>query len=108
MLQIDVDTLPCLQRLFLSYNEIAALVKKILCKYLVVSIQFCFLHYETAVLWCRFEDISCLSDSRSLLEVSLDGNPLALDPQYRQTILRNMLQLKHFDMKKVTVQCSSS
>ncbi|XP_071964951.1 leucine-rich repeat-containing protein 49-like isoform X2 [Antedon mediterranea] len=69
----DVDNLPTLQRLFLSFNCIAS-----------------------------FEDISCLGDSTSLTELSLDGNPLSHDSYYKQTILRNVFQLKQLDMKRIT------
>ncbi|XP_038640254.1 leucine-rich repeat-containing protein 49 isoform X2 [Scyliorhinus canicula] len=69
----DADTLPHLQRFFLSFNNIS-----------------------------RFEDIACLSDSLSLSEVTLDGNPIAQESWYKHTILRHMLQLRQLDMKKIT------
>uniref|UniRef100_UPI00398F1124 leucine-rich repeat-containing protein 49 isoform X2 n=1 Tax=Pristiophorus japonicus TaxID=55135 RepID=UPI00398F1124 len=69
----DADTLPCLQRFFLSFNNIS-----------------------------RFEDIACLADSLSLSEVTLDGNPIAQESWYKHTILRHMLQLRQLDMKKIT------
>ncbi|XP_078055987.1 leucine-rich repeat-containing protein 49 isoform X1 [Mustelus asterias] len=69
----DADTLPRLQRFFLSFNNIS-----------------------------RFEDIACLSDSLSLSEVTLDGNPIAQESWYKHTILRHMLQLRQLDMKKIT------
>ncbi|XP_067871801.1 leucine-rich repeat-containing protein 49 isoform X4 [Heterodontus francisci] len=69
----DADTLPRLQRFFLSFNNIS-----------------------------RFEDIACLSDSLSLSEVTLDGNPIAQESWYKYTILRHMLQLRQLDMKKIT------
>ena len=51
-----------------------------------------------------FEDISCLGDSTSLSEVSLDGNPITTQEQYyKQIVLRHMQQLKQLDMKRVTV-----
>ncbi|CAH1797225.1 unnamed protein product [Owenia fusiformis] len=68
----DIDNLPSLQRLFLSFNEITC-----------------------------FEDISCLAESTSLSEVSLDGNPFAQDASYKQTVLRHMHQLRQLDMKRV-------
>ncbi|KAL4228191.1 Leucine-rich repeat-containing protein 49 [Mactra antiquata] len=70
---VEVDSLPSLQRLFLSYNEISS-----------------------------FEDISCLGDSTSLSEISLDGNPLTQEQYYKQIVLRHMQQLKQLDMKRVT------
>lgn len=69
----DVDTLPSLQLLYLSFNNIA-----------------------------RISDILCLADSTSLSEVTLDGNPIAQESWYRQTILGHMLQLRQLDMKKIT------
>ncbi|XP_072167360.1 leucine-rich repeat-containing protein 49-like [Diadema setosum] len=69
----DVDTLPSLQRLFLSFNLITS-----------------------------FDDVACLSDSTSLTEVSLDGNPFCQDMSYKPTVIRNMNYLKQLDMKKIT------
>ena len=55
-----------------------------------------------------FEDISCLGDSTSLSEVSLDGNPITTQEQYyKQIVLRHMQQLKQLDMKRVTVSSES-
>lgn len=53
--------------------------------------------------FCSFDDIVCLAKSHSLQEISLDGNPIASDQFYKQTILSNMQQLKQLDMKRVTV-----
>ncbi|XP_072258403.1 leucine-rich repeat-containing protein 49 isoform X2 [Pyxicephalus adspersus] len=69
----DVDTLPSLQLLYLSFNNIS-----------------------------RIKDISCLADSTSLSEITLDGNPIAQESWYRQTILGHMLQLRQLDMKRIT------
>ncbi|CAI9615415.1 unnamed protein product, partial [Staurois parvus] len=69
----DVDTLPSLQLLYLSFNNIS-----------------------------RISDILCLADSTSLSEVTLDGNPIAQESWYRQTILGHMLQLRQLDMKRIT------
>ncbi|XP_032870994.1 leucine-rich repeat-containing protein 49 isoform X1 [Amblyraja radiata] len=69
----DADSLPCLQRFFLSFNNIS-----------------------------RFENIACLADSVSLSEVTLDGNPIAQESWYKQTLLRHMVQLRQLDMKKIT------
>uniref|UniRef100_W5NBE6 Leucine rich repeat containing 49 n=1 Tax=Lepisosteus oculatus TaxID=7918 RepID=W5NBE6_LEPOC len=69
----DVDCLPCLQRLFLSCNNITS-----------------------------FDDLTCLGDSRSLSEVTLDGNPVAQETWYKQTALRYMVQLRQLDMKRIT------
>ncbi|XP_041367992.1 leucine-rich repeat-containing protein 49-like isoform X2 [Gigantopelta aegis] len=70
---MDIDSLPNLQRLFLSFNEISS-----------------------------YEDISCLGETHSLSEISLDGNPISQDQYYKQVILRHMQQLKQLDMKRVT------
>ncbi|XP_059163229.1 leucine-rich repeat-containing protein 49-like isoform X2 [Physella acuta] len=69
----EVDLLPNLQRLFLSFNEISS-----------------------------FEDVQCLGESTSLSEISLDGNPLCQDSNYKHIILRHMQQLKQLDMKRVS------
>nr|XP_060611934.1 leucine-rich repeat-containing protein 49-like [Anolis sagrei ordinatus] len=71
----DVDTLPSLQRLFLSFNDIS-----------------------------RFDDVLCLEDSTSLSEITLDGNPIALETWYKPTVLHHMMQLRQLDMKKITVR----
>ncbi|KAK7160001.1 hypothetical protein R3I93_007830 [Phoxinus phoxinus] len=70
----DVQHLPRLQRLFLSANSISSL-----------------------------DALACLWDCRSLSELSVDGNPVALESCYRHTLLRccsSHLQL--LDMKRVT------
>ncbi|XP_031979243.1 leucine-rich repeat-containing protein 49 isoform X5 [Corvus moneduloides] len=69
----DVDTLPCLQRLFLSFNNISS-----------------------------FEDILCLADSSSLSDITLDGNPIAQETWYKHTVLHHMMQLRQLDMKRIT------
>lgn len=69
----EVDLLPNLQRLFLSFNCITS-----------------------------FEDIYCLSNSSSLNELSLDGNPFTGDPSYKQIILRNVINIRQLDMKRIS------
>ncbi|KAM6943637.1 leucine-rich repeat-containing protein 49 isoform 2-T2 [Xenentodon cancila] len=69
----EVDRLPCLQRLFLSCNNII-----------------------------RFDQLACLGESRSLSELTLDGNPVALETWYKQAVLRCVLHLKQLDMKRIT------
>uniref|UniRef100_A0A672V9M1 Leucine rich repeat containing 49 n=1 Tax=Strigops habroptila TaxID=2489341 RepID=A0A672V9M1_STRHB len=69
----DVDTLPCLQRLFLSFNNISS-----------------------------FEDILCLAESSSLSDITLDGNPIAQETWYKHTVLHHMMQLRQLDMKRIT------
>ncbi|GFS15589.1 leucine-rich repeat-containing protein 49 [Elysia marginata] len=49
-----------------------------------------------------FEDVQCLGDSNSLSEISLDGNPICQEGNYKQTVLRHMQQLKQLDMKRVS------
>ncbi|XP_064312625.1 leucine-rich repeat-containing protein 49 isoform X4 [Phalacrocorax carbo] len=71
--QKDVDTLPRLQRLFLSFNNISS-----------------------------FEDILCLADSSSLSDITLDGNPIAQETWYKHTVLHHMMQLRQLDMKRIT------
>ncbi|XP_064608025.1 leucine-rich repeat-containing protein 49-like isoform X2 [Liolophura sinensis] len=69
----EVDNLPCIMRLFLSFNDIVS-----------------------------FEDISCVGECSTLSELSLDGNPLTQESHYKQSVLRHMQQLKQLDMKRIT------
>ncbi|CAL8243293.1 unnamed protein product [Lota lota] len=69
----ELETLPCLQNLFLSWNNISSLA-----------------------------GIACLRDSCPLSELTLDGNPVALETWYRQAVLRCVLHLKQLDMKRIT------
>lgn len=69
----DIDQLPCLQRLFLSFNDIA-----------------------------NFHSINCLGKSISLVELSVDGNPYSKNPEYKQTIMQNIANLRQLDMKRLT------
>ncbi|XP_061567042.1 leucine-rich repeat-containing protein 49-like isoform X1 [Cololabis saira] len=69
----EVDRLPCLQRFFLSCNNII-----------------------------RFDQLACLGESPSLSELTLDGNPVALETWYKQAVLRCVLHLKQLDMKRIT------
>lgn len=39
----------------------------------------------------------------SLLELTLDGNPISQDTHYKQNILKNIHHLKSLDNKKLTV-----
>uniref|UniRef100_A0A3Q3XF82 Leucine rich repeat containing 49 n=1 Tax=Mola mola TaxID=94237 RepID=A0A3Q3XF82_MOLML len=70
---IEVDLLPCLQRLFLSCNNIIS-----------------------------FDQLACLGELCSLSEVTLDGNPIALETWYKQAVLCCVLHLRQLDMKRVT------
>ncbi|XP_041842902.1 leucine-rich repeat-containing protein 49 isoform X2 [Melanotaenia boesemani] len=69
----EVDRLPCLQRLFLSCNNIIS-----------------------------FDQLACLGESHSLSELTLDGNPVALETWYKQAVLRCVLHLRQLDMKRIT------
>nr|XP_033469708.1 leucine-rich repeat-containing protein 49 isoform X1 [Epinephelus lanceolatus] len=69
----EVDRLPCLQRLFLSCNHITS-----------------------------FDQLACLGESRSLSELTLDGNPVAMETWYKQAVLRCVLHLRQLDMKRIT------
>ncbi|XP_016332616.1 leucine-rich repeat-containing protein 49 [Sinocyclocheilus anshuiensis] len=69
-----VENLPRLQRLFLSANSIS-----------------------------RLDALACLWHCHSLSELSVDGNPVALESCYRQTLLRCCSpHLQLLDMKRVT------
>ncbi|XP_061820565.1 leucine-rich repeat-containing protein 49 isoform X2 [Nerophis lumbriciformis] len=69
----EVDRLPRLQRLFLSCNNITSL-----------------------------HQLGCSGESRSLSELTLDGNPVALETWYKQAVLRCVLHLRQLDMKRIT------
>lgn len=69
----EINLLPNLQRLFLSFNCIQS-----------------------------FVDISCLSQSVALSELSLDGNPFALEVSYKHIILKNIPNLRQLDMKRIS------
>lgn len=53
---------------------------------------------------CSFDELACLGESCSLSELTLDGNPVALETWYKQAVLRCVLQLRQLDMKRVTVR----
>ncbi|XP_061879359.1 leucine-rich repeat-containing protein 49 [Entelurus aequoreus] len=69
----EVDRLPRLQRLFLSCNNITSL-----------------------------HQLGCSGESRSLSELTLDGNPVAVETWYKQAVLRCVLHLRQLDMKRIT------
>ncbi|AWP01933.1 putative leucine-rich repeat-containing protein 49 [Scophthalmus maximus] len=69
----EVDRLPCLQRLFLSCSSITS-----------------------------FDQLACPGESHSLSELTLDGNPVALETWYKQAVLRCVLHLRQLDMKRIT------
>ncbi|KAA0715303.1 hypothetical protein E1301_Tti023359 [Triplophysa tibetana] len=50
-----------------------------------------------------FDELACLWNCRALSELSVDGNPVALESCYRQTVLRCCSSHLHIlDMKRVT------
>ncbi|KAM9408328.1 leucine-rich repeat-containing protein 49 [Pholidichthys leucotaenia] len=69
----EVDRLPCLHHLFLSCNSITSL-----------------------------GPLACLGESHSLFELTLDGNPVALETWYKQAVLCCVLHLRQLDMKRIT------
>ncbi|XP_051920264.1 leucine-rich repeat-containing protein 49 isoform X1 [Hippocampus zosterae] len=69
----EVDLLPRLRRLFLSCNNISSI-----------------------------HQLGCCGESISLSELTLDGNPVALETWYKQAVLRCVLHLRQLDMKRIT------
>lgn len=61
-----VDCLPALQRLFLSYNQIGSV-----------------------------RSVASLGEVSGLLELALDGNPLAIEPSYRSSVLELSSTIRH-------------
>ena len=53
---------------------------------------------------CSFGEISCVAGAASLSELALDGNPIAHELSYKQTVLRHVTQIRQLDMKRVTVR----
>lgn len=50
------------------------------------------------------DQLACLGELRSLSELTLDGNPVALETWYKQAVLRCVLHLRQLDMKRITVR----
>nr|XP_040058511.1 leucine-rich repeat-containing protein 49-like [Gasterosteus aculeatus aculeatus] len=48
------------------------------------------------------DQLACVGHSCSLSELTLDGNPVALETWYKQAVLRCVLHLKQLDMKRIT------
>jgi Leucine-rich repeat (LRR) protein len=71
----DLDHLPSLQRVFLSHNRIA-----------------------------KVTDMTCLFHMKSLVELSLDSNPVCMDnpSKFRRFIISTITTLKCFDLKPVS------
>ena len=51
----------------------------------------------------RFSDIACMTENSMLTELSLDGNPLANNPDYRKMIIHRMKNLTVLDTRPLTV-----
>ncbi len=70
-----LNKLPSLQRVFLSHN----------------SIQ-------------NFQEVQCIFEIQYLIELSMDGNPLAEQDAafYRMTLITSINTLKHLDLKRIT------
>lgn len=56
------------------------------------------------ILISSFDDVVCLSNSNSLNELSMDGNPFATDMSYKQILLRHLSSLRQLDMKRISVR----
>ncbi|KAJ0056255.1 hypothetical protein NL108_004533, partial [Boleophthalmus pectinirostris] len=78
----NVRGLNCLTELNLRHNCISAFVR----------VFFTFL----------FDQLAHLGELCSLSELTLDGNPVALETWYKQAVLRCVLHLKQLDMKRIT------
>ena len=46
----------------------------------------------------------CLGECPSLVELTLDGNPLTDEPSYRHTVLASSSKIKMLDGKRTTVR----
>jgi len=69
----DLNSLPSLQRVFLSNNQIIS-----------------------------FDHCACLFAVTHLMELALDGNPIAESTHYRQYVLDHIKTLRHLDLKRIT------
>ena len=76
----ELDKLPTLQRVFLSHNKIA-----------------------------RFLDIQCIFHVKFLIELSLDGNPVAEADAtaYRNKVIGDMPGLRHLDWLLYTADAAA-
>ena len=76
---------------------------------LCIIVQHALFSYYKRVCLCwlfsvsSFDQLACLGESRSLSELTLDGNPVALETWYKQAVLRCVLHLRQLDMKRITV-----
>lgn len=61
-------------------------------------------HSQCPVFLSSFDQLACLGKSCFLSELTLDGNPVALETWYKQAVLRCVLHLRQLDMKRITVR----
>ncbi|KAF5925299.1 hypothetical protein HPG69_001743 [Diceros bicornis minor] len=117
----DVDNLPSLQRLFLSFNNISTfeVYHPLYCD--AVSFNVSLEDFRTGAETSIY--VECCSSCLSILlgrikvhkagedskkerkggkDITFDGNPIAQESWYRHTILQNMMQLRQLDMKRIT------
>uniref|UniRef100_A0A3B4XSI0 Leucine rich repeat containing 49 n=1 Tax=Seriola lalandi dorsalis TaxID=1841481 RepID=A0A3B4XSI0_SERLL len=88
----NLQRLYCLTDLNLRHNCISFVVRVFL-----VLFKMFFLRFVSS-----FDQLACLGESRSLSELTLDGNPVALETWYKQAVLRCVLHLRQLDMKRIT------
>lgn len=61
-------------------------------------------HSKCSLFVSSFDQLACPGESHSLSELTLDGNPVALETWYKQAVLRCVLHLRQLDMKRITVR----
>lgn len=69
----SLEGFTCLERLFLSSNSLSSI-----------------------------ESLSPVFASKSLVELALDGNPVASEANYRQSVIERAKTLRHLDLRRVT------
>lgn len=63
-----------------------------------------FINGPLSSLCSSWHQLAGLGKLPSLCELTLDGNPVALETWYKQAVLRCVLHLRQLDMKRVTVR----
>lgn len=63
-------------------------------------------HSKCLFFLSSLDQLACLGEFTSLSALTLDGNPVALETWYKQTVLRCVLHLRQLDMKRITVRLS--
>lgn len=48
------------------------------------------------------KQMSCVFQSTSIVELSLDGNPVTIIPSYRALMINSLPSLQHLDLKRIT------